>query len=324
MDRRGALRAALDAGEEVLFTGCGSAYHIAMAAAAVFRAEGRAARALVASDMAIFTQQAFSDSRRRLVVLISRSGETTETLLALEKAKPRAFTLAVTTRPDSSLAQGARDALVLDSCVEEAEASTRWVTGAMLAGAALSRLAAGDVDPRPSLERLPDLGRQVIQEVFEQIAALARDLSLTDYVFLGGGPLYAVAQEARLKAEEMALVAAESYPALDYRHGPIARAGPSTLAVLFGSEAGANYEAPLMEEVARTGARAVAIVERSSARLRQAVAAVLPLRSGLPDHSRQILYLPPVQWLAHQRALARGLDPDSPPHLTYFVQIARD
>jgi glucosamine--fructose-6-phosphate aminotransferase (isomerizing) len=87
MDRRGALRAALDAGEEVLFTGCGSAYHIAMAAAAVFRAEGRAARALVASDMAMFTQQAFYDSRRRLVVLISRSGETTETLLALEELK---------------------------------------------------------------------------------------------------------------------------------------------------------------------------------------------------------------------------------------------
>jgi len=133
-----------------------------------------------------------------------------------------------------------------------------------------------------------------------------------------------VAQEARLKAEEMALTAAESYPALDYRHGPIARAGKSTLAILFGSEAGANYEAALMEEVTRTGARTLAIAERSSARLKQAVTAAFDLRSGLPDHSRQILYLPPVQWLAHQRALARGLDPDSPPHLTYFVQIARD
>ncbi|UCD37176.1 MAG: SIS domain-containing protein, partial [Fidelibacterota bacterium] len=142
------------------------------------------------------------------------------------------------------------------------------------------------------------------------------------FVFLGQGPYYGLACEAMLKMKEMSLSVSEAYHSLEYRHGPKSLVDDNMLLTCLVSERARDEEKILLKEMKTLGARTLVICEQADPEIESAGDYLVELNSDLTDESRLILYMPFLQLLAYHNAVAKGLDPDNPKHLTQVVTLA--
>jgi len=259
----------------------------------------------------------FAQDSSPLLVVASRSGTTTETLRAAKAVARQGIPiLCLTCAARSPLARQADLALCSPRSREKSVVMTKSFSSLLLLGLLLAAQRAGDTGLRRELHRLPALGRRVLKIALP----LMRDVgtAASRFVFLGAGPAHGIAWEAMLKLTEMAQRPAVAYHPLEFRHGPIAAAGPGTVAVLFGTEGGKRLEKALVRDLRRQGVSVVALGDDwSMAEAETGVA----LGAGLSDAARSLLYLPFGQALAYHRAVGAGLDPDRPQHLTSVVRL---
>jgi fructoselysine-6-P-deglycase FrlB-like protein len=216
LERADALAAPLpEHGARALAIGCGTSLHMARAYARLREAAGSGETDWApASEMP--ARRAYD-----VVVAISRSGTTTEIVRALEDVGSRARTVGIVTDAASPVGRLVDDVVVLDFADERAVVQTRFPTTVMC----LLRRSLGE-----DLAELPDEGARALE------APLPRpDGDLDHVVFLGRGWTIGLADEAALKFGETARGRAESYPAMEYRHGPLSSAGPGTLVWSFGA-----------------------------------------------------------------------------------------
>jgi fructoselysine-6-P-deglycase FrlB-like protein len=262
-DVRGALPGD---GERVAVFGCGTSLYVARAYAAL-----REARGLGLTDAFPASELPYGRDYDRYIA-ISRSGTTTEVLRAIERL-PR--TTAITAVSGARFAEGTRP-VVLEFADERSVVQTRFATSTL----ALLRASLGETVPAGDADR-------ALTEPLDPAWLAAEQIT-----FLGRGWTNGLAEEAALKAREAAQLWTESYPAMEYRHGPISIAQPGRLIWMFG-------EAPegLAEDVAATGAAYAT--------------------SGLDPMAHLIV----AQRLAVARARAQGLDPDRPRALTRSVVL---
>ena len=153
------------------------------------------------------------------------------------------------------------------------------------------------------------------------MAAFARELganpNLRRIVYLGLGPNYGLAAEATLKLKEMTQVECEPYSTLEFRHGAISMVQDDTAVVFLSGEREQDFVADVEADVKRHGAYVATIAPYPSHHAHAEV--VLP--DELSDVTRSVLYLPPVQLLAHERSVMLGLDPDAPRNLGHVVLL---
>ena len=206
------------------------------------------------------------------MVYISRTGTTTEVLDALRQAPERARTTAVTADPGSPLLREAGRVLLLDFADERSVVSSRFITSSIV----LLRAHLGaDVRALPEAAAR-ELARPLPPGLAER----------TEFTFLGRGWAAAVADEAALKLREASHTWAESYPALEYRHGPISVSDENTAVWALG-----DVPPGLLEDARRTGALVIASDADPLAELigAQRLAAVLAERKGIdPDQPRAL------------------------------------
>ncbi len=305
--------------EEVIFMGCGSSYYLSLTAAAAFQQLGGVrARAVPASEILQFPGSVFVPGARPLMVASSRSGTTTETLHALEAARRRGIaTLSLTCTHRSPLARQADLCILSPKGRESSLVMTKSFSSLLLLGLLLAAHRTRSRALRAELRRLPTLGRRVVKVAL----AIAVDLgaAASRFVFLGGGPAHGIAWEAMLKMTEMAQRPAVAFHPLEFRHGPIAMAGPGSLAVLFGTRAGARLEADLVKDLRRRGAMVMNIQDGWRG-VREADVDV-DLNVHMSDEARCLLYVLFAQALAYHRSVGAGLDPDRPAQLARVVHL---
>ena len=267
-------------GERVAAIGCGSSLNVARCYAALREAAGQGETdAFPASEVSV-------TRRYDRLVYISRTGTTTEVLDALRRAPRGMRTTAVTADPDAPLAREASQVVLLDFADERSVVSSRFITSSIVlfrahltacprAGA---RAGAGlEADVRA----LPDAAAQEIARPLPP--GLAEH---TEFTFLGRGWAAAVADEAALKLREASRTWAESYPALEYRHGPVSVSDENTVVWALG-----EVPADLLADARRTGASVIASDADPLAALigAQRLAAVLAERKGIdPDQPRAL------------------------------------
>ena len=305
----------------VYFIGCGSTYNPALAAAALHeQVTGQQAFGVPSSEVALFTTAVYPDAPGQsfLLVALSRSGTTTETLLAVEQHQARGLpALAVTTQGNSPLVRQCQAALVLAEGAEESIPQTRSFTSMYLATQYLAGLMADDEAFIAALGRLPAYAEDVLERSSRQAAQLAQ-AGWERIIYLGSGPYYGLACEGMLKAKEMGLAWSEAYHFPELRHGPIALVDERTLVIGLLSDTGGRVEQAVLSDARELGAITLAIGEQPPADLaRHSIA----LQTGLSDQARGALYLLPLQLLAEECARARGLDPDAPRHLQPAVVL---
>lgn len=307
---------------QVLVVGCGSTHYLAKTAAATLTYRTRIpAHALPSSELWLFPHTA--SPGQALLLAVSRSGTTTETLWALERFREAndGSVLTITCYPESPLAQQADFALMAPNAQEQSVAQTRSFTSMLLLTQALTAVLAHDARMLERLHRLPDALENLVARLGDLPQRLGADLDIERFFFLGGGPLYGLASEAMLKTKEMSLSYAEAYHPLEFRHGPMSMVNEHTLVVGLLSDTSLAEELRVLEDMQGLGARTLALIEDGSAFSSCQPDYTVELHSGLNEWERGPLYLPVLQRMAHHRAMAKGLDPDRPHNLTAVVEL---
>ena len=307
--------------QEVIFTGCGSTYYLSRSAAEIFKGEtGALASVYPASDLYLFPDLILSNDIPRTLVTISRSGETSETLRAVDQFHSRnhGTVFAITCYGASSLVKKASVSLIAREAHEKSVAQTRSFSSMLVAVTGLAALLAG----RPLSSRflgLPELGADLITKNHELSMQLGMDANNERFFFLGSGPMYGLACEAMLKMKEMSLSYSEAFHFLEFRHGPMSMVNERTLIVGLLSETAFEHELRLLVEMRNLGARVFAITPKKIKEGYADYQVILP--GGLSDLERGALYLPPLQLLAFYRSVAKGLNPDKPHNLVSVINL---
>jgi len=249
--------------------------------------------------------------RNVLLVAISQSGESTDTIVVLEEAKARgAFTIGITNEAASTLARRADQAVLVRAGREKSVAATKTYTGQLMTLYLLSWALGGASTPA-NLERLPELAAAALKLDAEMARRAERYRFMDHALVVGRGLNYANAFELALKLMETCYVVAERFSSADLLHGPIAMIEPSFPAFLF-CPPGPTW--PAMKEIqarlANARAETLVITDRSN---REAPKDAVRIPASLRlDLYTPIPYIIPGQLLAAHLAAVKGLNPDHP------------
>ena len=280
-------------------------------------------RFATASDIIFFHYNVFYGNGNNLVVPIYLYVSTTETFLACETDRSRGSeTLSITCYPESQLAQMATETLVLEAVNEKSVTTTQSLTSMILCGQVVSAIVSKRPDYLEQLRQLPEFGRQVLDSYHDLGHTIAANGAITKFVFVGNGPFYGLARECQLKIKEMVLFPSDSYPVLDFRHGPKSNVDEHMLITLLMSDSAREEETLFLKEMKDLNGVVLTLCDKADPQIKKVTDYLVELGSGLPEFARDILYMPPVHFLAYYKSLAQGQDPDNPANLTYWVALS--
>lgn len=272
--------------------------------------------------------------KNTLMVFISQSGETADTLSAMREAKARGFkTLAVVNVPESSMVREADMVLLTRAGREMSVASTKGFTTQLVAmmllvlaiGKAKGNLKDEDAQVLVNeLRALPDTLRQVLTKD-DEIQQMAQKLALKDNaMFLGRGFMYPIAEEGALKMKELSYIHAEAYPAGELKHGPLALIDDKmpVVSVAPNDVLWAKLKSNLEEVSARGGElfvfSAAGMIDPSEFEHARYHNICLPIQL---NSLAPVAYVVPLQLLAYHTAVIRGTDVDQPRNLAKSVTV---
>ena len=307
---------------QVVFTGCGSTYYLSLAGAALLQGlTGVPSRGQPASEVWLNPELYFCPGERTLLVAVSRSGETTETLRACETFRNGNYgdILTLSCYPERALATSGVVNVVLPSGKEESVAQTRAFSTLYLGTLYLSAVWADRKDVIGALPQLSGACSAMFDAHAEMVRQVGADMDLERFYFLGSAYRYGLACELSLKMNEMTLSHSEPFHFMEFRHGPMSMVNSQTLITGLLSQANREAEMAVLQDMRKLGARILAVGSRLSdvpADYKIEFPLVVDELCLLP------LYLPLVQLMAFHRALAKGLNPDQPTNLSAVVFLA--
>ncbi len=265
-----------------------------------------------------------------LVVVISQSGETADTLAAMREAKQRGSkVLGLCNVVGSTIAREANGGIYLHAGPEIGVASTKAFTSQVvvqmlltmrLAGIRFGQFAAGPRIARALLE-LPKQVEGILMKS-EQIKEIAVEYSgHNNFLYLGRGYNFPVALEGALKLKEISYIHAEGYPAAEMKHGPIALIDDKMPVVVIAVRDNA-YEKIMgnVEEVKARGGRVLAIASEGDEEIAKKADHVIYIPATLPALT-PVLSVIPLQVLAYHIAVMRGCNVDQPRNLAKSVTV---
>jgi glutamine---fructose-6-phosphate transaminase (isomerizing) len=316
--------------ERVAVVACGTAYHAGLLGKHMVE---RLARVPV--EVAVASEYRYADpigDRGTLVVAISQSGETTDTLAAVGAARDFGGRVLAVTNTQGSLITREADAVLLTGAGPEigvAATKTFLAQVAALDLLALQLARARETVPENELLKLGrDLRRapEKVEETLELVEGRVGEAACLFEVarcalFLGRGPSYPVALEGALKLKEISYLPAEGYPAGEMKHGPIALVDEHcpVVAVLGGGLVREKTLSNVEETLAR-GANVVTVAREDDNAARRASRVVLPVPEA-PEVLGPLVCSVPLQLLAYRVAKDRGLDVDKPRNLAKSVTV---
>lgn len=308
--------------DDVIFIGAGSSYHLACSAAASFQhVTGESAAAFPSSEIAFFHDSYLKKDRKHIAVFFSRSGQTTETLEALDAVKTnyRATTVAITCEPASKLCSKTDVSFPVKNCVETSMIMTKSFTSMLFVSYMFAAAYAEKFTNLTYLEQLPEEGKAALEWQRRVVDDVAASAPLERITVLGGGPFRGIAAECALKLDEVSLLRTKTCVPLELRHGPQLAIGESDLVILLHSSSAAQTELSLLEEMKRRGAKTLILTEKAGPEIDRIADFRLLAGRGMPDHCRGILYAPFIQLLSCKIAANRNLDPDNIPGMNRVV-----
>ncbi len=316
----------------VVFAGMGTSYFAAMAGARwCERLAGVPAHVEYAGELAD-RDPVLSD--QDLLVAVSQSGETYDTLVAIETARRKGSTVAVVTaNPHGEAARMSNVVIDIGSGIEVAVPSTKTFINSMLVmymmGLQLGR-DRGHLDPATidrHIEALVSLPRAINRIIGQEdhVADLAKDRfkTVTDMLILGRGDLFPIAMEGALKMKETAYVHAEGCSASEMKHGINALIEPATPTIALVPRNGELRTKMLtsINEVQSRNGLVIALAHEDDAEVGELADAWLPIASDDDEHLPFLMTIP-LQQLAYHAAIANGINPDRPRNLAKTVTVA--
>lgn len=309
----GALALPEAAAEEYLLLGSGTSYYLALAAADWLRRRGFDARAVPSCEVLLDPWETRPSDRRRMAIGFSRSGRSSELILANRRlAKAGFVTLGISCTAGSDLVRESDHALLIPEGHEDGLVMLRSFTSMLIA---VQWLFGTEAD-RAALRALPQAGRAMLARA-QAVRDLAAARPFDRFVFLGSGPAYPLALESALKVQEMSVATSEAYHSLDYRHGPKACANDQTAVLLF-ALSDRDHGLALARDIKALGA-AVIVVGCDAAAYGGVADMVIAPEGMADDAAAGAALMLPVQVFAFATALRRDKNPDAPVNLSKVV-----
>jgi glucosamine--fructose-6-phosphate aminotransferase (isomerizing) len=315
---------------KIVIVACGTSYHAGLVGK--FLLESLAGLPVEVDLGSEFRYRDPLVDEKTLLILISQSGETADTLAAMREGRKKGtFILAICNVVGSSIVRQADGILYTHAGPEIGVASTKAFTTQLVA-LYLVALYLGRQLNRISPEQCREAIAELIKLPKKMEAALAQDgviraiaqeyVHARDFLYLGRGINYPIALEGALKMKEISYIHAEGYPAGEMKHGPIALIDEHMPVVTIVSDHGVTFEKMLsnMEEVRARRGRLIAVADSTPGEVVAKVDACIPVPKSSP-YLAPVLFTIPLQLLAYHVAVFRGTDVDQPRNLAKSVTV---
>jgi len=312
----------------VILTACGTAWHAGLVGEFLFEDLARIPTEVEYASEFRYRNPIIDEGT--VVVAISQSGETADTLAAIREARLKgALTLGIVNVVGSSIARETDAGVYLHCGPEIGVASTKAFTSQLVVVIMIAmyvgrRRHLAPYQAREIIRGLHDVPQHVrgvldLDEQIREVAAAYKDCP--NWLYLGRGTNYPVALEGALKLKEISYVHAEGLPAAEMKHGPIALI-TEQMPVVFLANRGLQYEKVLsnMEEVRSRGGRIIAVASEGDTEITRLAEHVLYV-PDVPEPFQPILNVVPLQLLAYHVAVLRGCAVDKPRNLAKSVTV---
>ena len=312
----------------LILTACGTAFHAGLVGEFLFEQLARIPAETEYASEFRYRNPIIED--QTVVIAISQSGETLDTLSAVEEAKERgAIVLGIVNVVGSSIARATDAGIYLHAGPEIGVASTKAFTAqvavlTMLAIELGRRKHISSVEADKHIEELSQVPNKISailaqSEKIKEIAAA--NIDKDNWLFLGRGFNYPVALEGALKLKEISYIHAEGMPAAEMKHGPIALIADGMPAV-FIATAGPQYDKIMgnITEVRARGGRIAAVATEGDQNIAQYADHLITIPDA-PEFLQPMLAVVPLQLLAYHAAVLRGHDVDKPRNLAKSVTV---
>jgi len=318
--------------DRVILTACGTSYHAALVGE--YAIEELARIPVEVEYASEFRYRNPPVDKNTIVIAITQSGETADTLAAVRESKRKGHpTLAICNVVGSSIAREADGGIYLHAGQEVGVASTKAFTSqvmtlsmfALFLGRMRHLSAMQGARMIDELRAVPDWVRQTLQ-CDDAVRAIAEKYyTVRNYLYLGRQYLYPVALEGALKLKEISYIHAEGYPAAEMKHGPIALVDEHTPSVFLAPQ-GPVFEKVMsnLEEVRARKGPIIAITTDTDSEVTDHVSAKADeviFVPNVPEYLQPIITAVPLQLLAYHIALLRGCDVDKPRNLAKSVTV---
>jgi glucosamine--fructose-6-phosphate aminotransferase (isomerizing) len=312
----------------VIFVGQGTALHAAMVAEYLMEDLAKIPTEVEFASEFRYRNPIIEDGT--VVIAISQSGETADTLAAIHEAKQRgALTLGLVNVVGSSVARDTDAGIYLRMGPEIGVASTKAFLGQVMVAAMLAtfigrrRYLSSDYVSGllRELESIPDLVERVLDQSDRIREVTARYADRENWLFLGRGHNYPVALEGALKLKEISYIHAEGMPAAEMKHGPIALIDDRMPVVVVATR-NSQYEKVIsnIEEVRSRGGHVIAVATEGDEDIAKHCEAVIYV-PNVSEPLQPMLTVVPLQLLAYHAAVIRGKDVDKPRNLAKSVTV---
>jgi len=314
--------------DRIVLTACGTSFHAALIGESLFEQFAR-----IPVEVEYASEYRYRNpplDRNTVVIGITQSGETADTLAALRESKRKGLrTLALCNVVGSTIAREADGGVYLHAGPEIGVASTKAFTAQVavltLLALYLARMrhlsySAGQriID---EINSIPNMLRETLQ-CHRQVEAIAEKYHrVNNMLYLGRQYLYPMALEGALKLKEISYIHAEGYPAAEMKHGPIALVDEDTPSVFLAPQ-GAVYDKVMsnLEEIKARGGPIIAIACEDDEHVEAKADDVIHV-PNVPDYLQPLVVAVPLQLLAYHIALLRGCDIDKPRNLAKSVTV---
>lgn len=322
----------LDRGKEVFLVAAGSSYHACLASSYIFSKLARLTTyPVVASEF--IERYGGSVGVDSVILAVSQSGETYDTLKAVEYARMRAATiLGVTNTVGSTLTRVSRAYIVQQSGPEIGVAATKTFTTQLIVLAQLAlrlarirgKMSQDEIDElKGDLAKMPNIIEEVLRMKEEEVRRLAKKYANEKlFLFLGRGISSATALEGRLKLLEITYIPSLAFSAGESKHGPISivEDGVPTIFICPNDNTRKDIIGNITEMKAR-GAKIITLCEEGDKELKALSDDCIEMPRGIPPLLSPIPYIVPLQLFAYYLSVERGLDPDRPRNLAKSVTV---
>lgn len=302
--------------KEINFVGCGSSYYLAMGLSRHFN---RLSDGEIRSNYYSGSEIMFGLSKLpadSLLIGLSRSGESSETIGALETARDcGAYTAAVTCEPGSTMTRVADVTAEMDFIEEKSIVMTKSFTSMAFLISALAKDLFSSGNLESYLKEIPELSKKVLDDA-EALFEKLNPGKFEHFVFLGYDEYFSAAMEGVIKVTETSLSDVDCYQTLEYRHGPKSKIKANSLAVILANSKMYGEEEKMAHEIMELGGTVISIASR---KFQGTNGIEIPYEKD--DFGDWFLRVILLQLIGIRRAVAKGLDPDKPTHLSKVVKF---
>ncbi|RBQ22902.1 Glutamine--fructose-6-phosphate aminotransferase [isomerizing] [Candidatus Methanobinarius endosymbioticus] len=310
----------LDDINRICFAACGTSYHASLTGKYLLES-----MASIPTDVILASEFKYSANaldENTLVIFISQSGETADTLKALKLANKTSKTLAIVNVLGSSATREADFVIYTRAGPEIGVAATKTYISQLICIYIFAAILADNSDVLTELEKVPIYISEILDKEDEIKNIASKYKNAQDFFFIGRGLGYPTALEGALKLKEITYIHGEGYAAGELKHGPLALIDEG-IPVVVVVPPGDNFDKTMsnLEEVKARGADVIAFGPCGNKFVEREVNSFFCIHEDVDELMTPLVYVIPLQLLSYYVSIERGLDPDKPKNLAKCVTV---